>query len=132
MPRAHTAEAMDKLHCLKIARRISTLLTEQLGEGVDAQRMVDVPLYARDVLLVCEAMDHAELGKLARMFRQSLLDAAAAAPRPAESSGISSVLNSIFGPAPDSGHPPEHDASSPRPKVWRWLRRNDRAGAAVK
>jgi len=92
---------------LKIARRISALLGETLGEGIQPQRMVDDNLYARDVLLVCEAMIHPELRQLARSFRQAQLDADEA-PAGREAMTISSVLNSIFG----QSEPPEDVAAA--------------------
>jgi hypothetical protein len=126
---------MDKRLCLKIARRINTLLTESLGEGVHAQRMLDEPLYARDVLLVCESLGGEEFIKLARMFRQALQEAPAAAAAAAASSheatGIAGVLNSIFGVGPDSLHPSEHDPAAPG-KLRRWFGRGDRTSATAK
>jgi hypothetical protein len=124
---------MDKRLSLKIARRINTLLTESLGEGVQAQRMLDEPLYARDVLLVCESLGGEEFVKLARMFRQALLEAPApaAAASSHEATGIAGVLNSIFGGGPDSQHPPEHEAAAPG-KLRRWFGRGDRTSATAK
>ena len=54
-----------------IAERISGLLERELGQGVDARRMVNDALYARDILLVCEAQRGSELHALARQFRQA-------------------------------------------------------------
>ena len=52
-----------------IAESISRLLERDLGQGVDARRMLNDPLYARDVLLVCEAEPGSELDQLAQRFR---------------------------------------------------------------
>lgn len=52
-----------------IAQRIDLKLRHQLGAGVDAQRTVNDALYARDVLLVCDAMQGTDLPLLARQFR---------------------------------------------------------------
>ena len=52
-----------------IAQRIDLKLRHQLGAGVDAQRTLDDALYARDVLLVCDAMQGTDLPLLARQFR---------------------------------------------------------------
>jgi hypothetical protein len=67
-----------------IAESISRLLERDLGQGVEARRMLNDPLYARDVLLVCEAKRGSELYTLARQFRKApafrMRDPAAAAP----------------------------------------------------
>lgn len=60
---------MNTQRCLKIAERMNALLLNELGQGVDGLRMVAEPLYARDVLLVCDAMPGTELADLARHFR---------------------------------------------------------------
>jgi hypothetical protein len=54
-----------------IAESISRLLERDLGQGVDARRMLNDPLFARDVLLVCDAQPGSELERLARKFRQA-------------------------------------------------------------
>ncbi len=70
---------MDKGLCLKIAEQMDELLQRELAQGIEPYRMLAEPLYARDVLLVCDAMPGSELAALARQFR-----AAAAPPPPAE------------------------------------------------
>jgi hypothetical protein len=52
-----------------IAQRIDLKLRHLLGEGVDSQRTLADERYARDVLLVCEAMKDTDLPLLARQFR---------------------------------------------------------------
>jgi hypothetical protein len=52
-----------------IAQRIDLKLRHELGEGVDAQRTMTDARYARDVLLVCDAMKDTDLPLLARQFR---------------------------------------------------------------
>jgi len=52
-----------------IANRIDLGLRRHLGEGVDAQRTLTDERYARDVLLVCDAMKGTDLPLLARQFR---------------------------------------------------------------
>jgi hypothetical protein len=52
-----------------IAERIAMGLRRHLGEGVDAQRTLDDARYARDVLLVCDALTATDLPALARQFR---------------------------------------------------------------
>ena len=60
---------MNTRRCLKIAERMNALLLHELGQGVAELRMVAEPLYARDVLLVCDAMPGTELATLAQQFR---------------------------------------------------------------
>lgn len=52
-----------------LAQRISAGLMRELGTGIDARRMVAQPVYARDVLLVCEAMKGSELEALGQQFQ---------------------------------------------------------------
>jgi hypothetical protein len=66
---------MHTRHCLKLAARMHALLEHELGQGIDRQRLLAEPVYARDVLLVCEAMVATDGPLLARAFRR-----AAAAP----------------------------------------------------
>jgi hypothetical protein len=70
---------MDTERCRHLAERLHQLLLQQLGMGLDPQRMLNEPLYARDVLLVCAAHPGSELATLAWEYR----DAAAPASRPA-------------------------------------------------
>ena len=90
---------MNSRRCLKIASRISALLQRELGEGVDAKRMLAEPMYARDVLLVCEALPGSELADLAPRFRAAVADAADPHDGGANSSGFSAsrFLISLFG-----------------------------------
>ena len=52
-----------------IAQRIDLHLRRQLGEAVDMQRALNDERYARDLLLVCDAMKGTDLPVLARQFR---------------------------------------------------------------
>jgi hypothetical protein len=89
---------MHTRHCLKIADRIQVLLVREIGQGLDRQRMVGDPLYARDVLLVCDALRQTDAPFLARHFRR-----AAACPeegstqKEAKASRGLRFLSSIFG-----------------------------------
>ena len=76
---------MNTARCLTIAQRLHLLLVAELGVGLDAQRMVDDPLYARDVLLVADAYTGDDLATLAAHFRQ----AAAEKPSLAQALGVS-------------------------------------------
>lgn len=55
----------------RLAQRISQLLQRELGEGIDIRRMLAQELYARDVLLVCDALKGHELAELAQQFRDA-------------------------------------------------------------
>jgi hypothetical protein len=81
----------------QIAHRIHLLLRRELGQGIEEARMLADPLYARDVLLVCDAMPASGLAALAQQFRAieppagTVRAAEAAAPLrwPHEPSGFS-------------------------------------------
>ena len=47
------------------------LLRRELGQGIDEARLLAEPLYARDVLLVCDALPGPGLALLASQFRQA-------------------------------------------------------------
>jgi hypothetical protein len=89
---------MNARLCHKIAQRMDTLLARELGEGIDAERMLADALYARDVLLVCDALRDHELATLSPRFRRAML----AEPDPTDAprrSGFSAsnFLSSLFG-----------------------------------
>jgi hypothetical protein len=84
------ATPMHTRHCLKIADRIHRVLVRELGQGLDRQRMVREALYARDVLLVCDALRDTDAPFLAQHFRR----AAAAAE---EGTGAGAAKHSGFG-----------------------------------
>ena len=54
-----------------IASRIDLQLRRHLDQGVDVYRAVSDARYARDMLLVCDAMQGTPLPLLARQFRQA-------------------------------------------------------------
>ena len=90
---------MSRRLALRLALRIDARLQRALGEGISAPRMVEDTLYARDVLLVCDAMADTELPSLAGRFRRAL--AAAQQQRPARAPlSIGRLLASMFGPTP--------------------------------
>lgn len=98
---------MHTRHCLKIADRIHLLLVRELGQGLDRQRMVREPLYARDVLLVCDALRLTDAPMLAMHFRRCAASpdeaeqVAARRAVAAQNRGFSAsrFLNSLFGVA---------------------------------
>lgn len=59
---------MDQRHI--IVSRIDLQLRRHLGQAVDAHRAVSDTRYAKDMLLVCDAMEDTELPQLAAQFRQ--------------------------------------------------------------
>lgn len=90
---------MNTSRLFRIANRIHLLLLRELGQGVDVRRMTRDTLYARDVLLVCDARPGGDLASLAQHFRDTraaLADAPVADTGP-DSSGFGSTLNSLFG-----------------------------------
>jgi hypothetical protein len=65
-----TEESMPvQLNKLRIATKIHFFLLRELGQGIDIEKMLSHELYARDVLLVCEACPGTELARLAVQFR---------------------------------------------------------------
>jgi len=100
---------------MKIAGRINAQLVRELGQGIDPARMLTEPLYARDVLLVCEALPGTELAELGSTFRQALQAAEADHDaRNGQPSGFSPsrFLNSLFGHSTGS---PAHTLDTPEP-----------------
>jgi hypothetical protein len=71
-----------QLSALRVATRIHFFLLRELGQGIDIEQMLNRELYARDVLLVCEACQGTELARLAAQFRA--VRAAARTPGVAE------------------------------------------------
>jgi hypothetical protein len=66
----------------KIAQRLDVLLLRELGQGIDPLRMLAQPLYARDVLLVCDALRGSDLAMLAQQFRDATEQDELAASQP--------------------------------------------------
>ncbi len=60
---------MNPSRRLQIANRIHLLLLRELGQGIQVERLLCDALYARDVLLVCDAHPGADLASLAQHFR---------------------------------------------------------------
>ncbi|MBL8320151.1 MAG: hypothetical protein JNJ42_17225 [Burkholderiaceae bacterium] len=54
---------------LQIATRLHFVLMRELGQGIDVGRMLKHEVYARDVLLVCDAFRGHELEQLSKAFR---------------------------------------------------------------
>ena len=116
---------VDPHHRLQIAQRIHQELLRELGQGIDVKQMLNSALYARDVLLVCQAYPGADLQRLGEQFRHASAQAiaqAAEGPRAwqHDSSGLgvsrptSTAAHSDFDSLVDG----LHDA---RPAARRWL-----------
>ncbi|MBS1176787.1 MAG: hypothetical protein H6R06_1199 [Proteobacteria bacterium] len=74
---------MDPQLRLQLANRIHLALMHELGQGIDVMQMLGNSLYARDVLLVCQAYPATELRRLGEQFRQAtaeLIERRAAQP----------------------------------------------------
>lgn len=56
---------------LQIATKIHFYLMRELGQGIDVEKMLKQPRYARDVLLVCDACPGTELATLAQQYRSA-------------------------------------------------------------
>jgi hypothetical protein len=65
---------MDSQHRLQLANRIHLGLMRELGQGIDVKQMLGSALYARDVLLVCQAYPGSELQQLGEQFREATAD----------------------------------------------------------
>jgi len=65
---------MDGLHRLNLASHIHLGLMRELGQGIDVKQMLGSALYARDVLLVCQAFPGSDLQRLGEQFRQASAD----------------------------------------------------------
>jgi hypothetical protein len=112
---------MHTRHCLKLAARIDALLVQELGQGIDCGRMVVDPLYARDVLLVCDAHREGDLPMLAHRYRYSAAapEATAAEERGRSGFSVSGFLSSMFGPQSTlDSLPPMEDPRPTAPRRW--------------
>jgi len=111
---------VNKLRCQKIAGQIHALLVAEIGQGIDTHRMLAEPLYARDVLLVCEALPGTDAAQLAAKYRLAAVEVATRAPEPVRAGGgITAFIGSIFGPI-STLDPPSH----PPPKARSWFGRS--------
>jgi hypothetical protein len=102
---------------LQIATRMHFVLLRELGQGIDVAKMLKHDVYARDVLLVCDAHRDLELARLAQQYR-----AADAAPASAiESASTIAVGDSQFAGSSGFGAsrpmPPQATAPS-APRTW--------------
>jgi hypothetical protein len=63
---------------LQLATRIHYALLREIGQGIDVGSLLKHPLYARDVLLVCDACTGHDLRRLAIAFRAASTPGASA------------------------------------------------------
>ena len=130
---------------LQLATQMHQLLLRELGHGIEVERLLTRERYARDVLLVCDAMAGTDLPRLSAQFRRTIPEPKGAVQLATPSSpghvprAIAwSADTSGFGvsrPLPDEGraNPPEPAASKAKAKaplvapvlgaVRRWLPR---------
>ena len=90
---------------LQLATRIHYALLRELGLGIDVGRLLKQPLYARDVLLVCDACEGNDLPRLARGFRGAMQEAVAAGATGSSTFGLSAFSSSLTGPASQASLP---------------------------
>jgi hypothetical protein len=101
---------------LQIATRMHFVLMRELGHGIDVGRMLKSEVYARDVLLVCDAHRGHELEQLARAFRAANDEPAPTAAAPlstyeyrdsqfASHSQFASQPGGLAGPAASAAEP---------------------------
>lgn len=116
---------------LRIANQIHLFLMRELGQGIDVEQMLNRPTYARDVLLVCEACQDADLAQLVRQFRS----VAPASPGDVRLSPVASRVlpghaqqplgwsrdTSGFGVPDLGGHPAPHHSRRRIQRSW-WAR----------
>ena len=87
---------------LQLATRIHYALLRENGIAVDVARLLKQPLYARDVLLVCEACgDNHDLRRLATAFHGASLPPADGASG-ASGFGASQASSSLLSLPPES------------------------------
>ncbi len=106
---------MNEARLQRIVARIDRQLAALLGRGIDGARMLRDPLYARDVLLVCEAHPGTDLDSLARHFR-------IAAAEPVDDLGLPSDLPPQAASGFDASRPLDLELPLP-PAPRRWLAR---------
>ena len=79
---------------LQLATRIHYALLRELGHGIEIGRLLKHPLYARDVLLVCDACAGNDLQRLAKAFRGAMQEAVDAGASGTSTFGMSAFHTS--------------------------------------
>ncbi len=105
---------MDDTARLQLAHRIHTALLREIGQGIDLGRMLQSDLYARDVLLVCEAFAGTDLQQLGSDFVQ--------ASRASQAPSGDEAAASDFAPSSPAGAGQRRSkAAPPPPPSSRWM-----------
>ena len=112
---------------MQLATRIHRLLLREIGHDIEVERLLSDARYARDVLLVCDAVPGGELVPLAALFRVATMAAAGQRGAPGhavlanewgrDTSGFGLSQPPPITPAPGSqqGHTTHtHDEPAPR------------------
>ena len=92
---------------LQLARRIHQVLVREIGHEIEVERLLAEPRYARDVLLVCDAVPGGELAPLADLFREATQLAASAGRAPGHA------------PQPNPQHSPRLTETPPQSQIVR-------------
>ena len=90
---------LDDHQLVQLATRIHYALRRETGIGIDVGRLLKQPLYARDVLLVCDACSGHDLPRLARAFRGAMQEAIDAGATGTSTFGASAFPSSLSGAA---------------------------------
>jgi hypothetical protein len=117
--------AMESPTRPQLANRIHLGLMRELGQGIDVKQMLHSALYARDVLLVCQAYPDTELPQLAEQFRQATADRivrrASRADLQRDSTGFGDSRPPLASAGFDQWADALHDTGRPRTPARRWL-----------
>lgn len=107
---------------LQIAQRIHLGLMRELGQGIELRQMLHSALYARDVLLVCQAYPRTELPGLAEQFRRASAGRMAPRRAPADAARDSRGFDPSQPASGAGGFDALFDSlPPPRPVPRRWL-----------
>ena len=96
---------------MQIAQRIHQVLLREIGHAIEVERLLTDAHYARDVLLVCDAMAGSEARPLATQFRQLPMPAAAGAG----ATGPTSAPGHVQRPTDGSRHSSGFGVTQPPP-----------------
>ena len=96
---------------MQIAQRIHQVLLREIGHAIEVERLLTDAHYARDVLLVCDAMVDSEARPLATQFRQPPMPAVAGAG----ATGPTSAPGHVQRPTDGSRHTSGFGVTQPPP-----------------
>ena len=109
---------------LQLATQMHQMLLRELGHGIEVERLLMRERYARDVLLVCDAMAGTDLPRLSSEFRRAIPEpkgSGTAEPKGSVSLALEpkrspTVITAMKGSVPvAASHPPGH---MPRANAW--------------